>query len=158
MFVCSYYNIYSIRCRAPKAFICCSQKIEGKKMHCECDCEIKHSLARSRCTVIHIVWVFQRGFLLRPIQSAPRSAAVAMASPHASSFICLPNADKDEVTLAYAVYYGTCLGSAVVGAVGALILLGQVCCGATRRAVSKSQRNILANLAIADLLADLGEL
>lgn len=79
-----------------------------------------------------------------------------MASPHASSFICLPNADDDDVANAYLIYYSICLASALVGAVGASVLLGQVCCGGTRRAVSRSQRNILANLAIADLLADLG--
>ena len=81
-----------------------------------------------------------------------------MASPHASSFICLPYADDEDVANAYLIYYSICLASALVGAVGASMLLGQVCCGGTRRTVSRSQRNILANLAIADLLADLGNI
>ena len=80
-----------------------------------------------------------------------------MASPHASSFICLPFSSQDEVKHAYSVYYGVCLGSAAIGAPGALLFLFQVLCGEARKRISRSQRNILINLAIADLLADLGE-
>lgn len=79
-----------------------------------------------------------------------------MASPHASSFICLPFSSQDEVKHAYSVYYGVCLGSAAIGAPGALLFLFQMLCGEARKRISKSQRNILINLAIADLLADLG--
>lgn len=81
-----------------------------------------------------------------------------MASPHAPSFICLPFTDQNRVSTAYRTYYELCFVSAVAGAIGALVLLGQVLCGEARKSVSRSQRNILANLAVADLFADLGKL
>lgn len=80
-----------------------------------------------------------------------------MASPHASSFICLPFSNKDEVVHAYSVYYGVCLGSGMIGAPGSLLFLVQVLCGEASKSISRSQKNILINLAVADLLADIGK-
>lgn len=79
-----------------------------------------------------------------------------MASPHASSFICLPFTDDRQVADAYRTYYDVCLVSGIIGAIGASVMLCQVLCGGARESVSSSQRNILANLALADLLADVG--
>ena len=80
-----------------------------------------------------------------------------MASPHASSFICLPFGNDDGVAYAYRIYYWVCIGSAAIGAPGALLFLFQVLCGEASKTISKSQKNILINLAIADFMADLGE-
>ena len=81
-----------------------------------------------------------------------------MASPHASSFLCLPFSDEYNVSRAYQVYYYVCLGSGLLGAPGALLFMVQVTCGEASKMITKSQRNILVNLAVADLFADLGEL
>lgn len=81
-----------------------------------------------------------------------------MASPHASSFICLPFSDDKETKKAYEIYYYVCLGSASVGAFGAVVFLCQLMCGEVKKTVTKSQKNILVNLAISDFLADLGKI
>ena len=83
-----------------------------------------------------------------------------MASPHASSFICLPRSDKASVLDAYTAYFSVCAGSALIGVIGALLFLAQVLRlgkdpylgGATT-----SQRCILVLLAVSDILADVGE-
>lgn len=80
-----------------------------------------------------------------------------MASPHASSFLCLPFSDYQNVSAAYKVYYYVCLGSGLLGAPGAVLFLTQVTCGEASKMITRSQRNILVNLALADLFADLGE-
>ena len=82
---------------------------------------------------------------------------LAMASPHASSFMCLPFDTYQEVSDAYITYYGVCLGSGGVGTLGSFLFLFQVIWGAASKSISKSQKNILINLAIADLLADIGK-
>lgn len=81
-----------------------------------------------------------------------------MASPHASSFICLPYSNESDVLLAYTVYFGTCFGSALIGIVGAIIFLVQVVRnGREHPGSSTSQKWILIMLALSDLLADVGE-
>jgi hypothetical protein len=53
-------------------------------------------------------------------------------------------------------YYAVCLGSATIGSLGSLLFLYQVLCGAASKSISKSQKNILINLGIADFFADIG--
>jgi hypothetical protein len=82
-----------------------------------------------------------------------------MASPHASSFICLPFSNRPDVVLAHTVYFGACLWSALIGALGSLLFLFQVA-RSTQEAhpgISSTQKWILIMLAISDLFADLGE-
>ena len=81
-----------------------------------------------------------------------------MASPHASSFICLPYSDQSEIVLAHTVYFGTCLGSALIGIIGAVLFLAQVVRSTqeVHPAISNSQKWILIMLALCDLLADIG--
>ncbi len=88
-----------------------------------------------------------------------------MASPHASSFICLPFSNKSDVVTAYTVYFGVCLLSALVGIVGAILFLVQVCKVAKATedtqggaGISRSQYYILVLLAASDLCADIGGL
>ena len=81
-----------------------------------------------------------------------------MASPHASSFICLPFNDEDKTKQAYDVYYYVCLGSASVGALGSVVFFFQLLCGEVKKMITKSQKNVLINLAVSDFLADLGML
>ncbi len=91
-----------------------------------------------------------------------------MASPHASSFICLPFSNNSDVVTAYTVYFSVCLGSALVGIVGALLFLVQVCkvgrgsgdahAQAGGAGISRSQYCILVLLAVSDLCADIGGL
>ncbi len=82
-----------------------------------------------------------------------------MASPHASSFICLPYSDNADVLHAYTVYFCTCVGSALIGAVGAVLFLVQVIRNSFRHPSSSvSQKWILVMLALSDLLADIGEM
>ena len=81
-----------------------------------------------------------------------------MASPHASSFICLPFTDKNDTERAYKIHYYVCIGSATVGVIGALLFLCQLLCGNVKNMITKSQKNILVSLAVCDFLADLGEL
>lgn len=82
-----------------------------------------------------------------------------MASPHASSFICLPNSNNSDVLHAYTVYFSTCVFSALIGAVGAVIFLVQVIHNSRRHPNSSvSQKWILIMLACSDLLADIGML
>lgn len=83
-----------------------------------------------------------------------------MASPHASSFICLPFTDTDSIVDAYTVYFSVCIGSALIGVLGALLFLAQV----VRQGrdpylggAPNSQRCILILLAVSDLFADLGK-
>ena len=84
-----------------------------------------------------------------------------MASPHASSFICLPFVDHPDVVLAYTVYFSVCIGSALIGVAGALLFLSQVMRGASestyQSSSATSQRRILILLAVSDLFADIGE-
>ena len=82
-----------------------------------------------------------------------------MASPHASSFICLPFSDHSDMVTAYTVYFGVCIGSALFGVLGAVIFLVQVIRSAndTYPGKATSQRWILIMLALSDLLADLGK-
>lgn len=83
-----------------------------------------------------------------------------MASPHASSFICLPFSDHRNIVEAYTVYFAVCSGSALIGVVGALLFLAQVLrLGKDPYfgGAPNSQRCILILLAISDLLADLGK-
>ena len=80
-----------------------------------------------------------------------------MASPHASSFMCLPFDSMKEVSNAYITYYGVCLGSGCIGTLGSVLFLYQVLCGAAAKSISETQKNILINLAFADLLADIGK-
>lgn len=79
-----------------------------------------------------------------------------MASPHASSFICLPFSDKKEIVTAYTVYFSVCIGSALIGVLGASLFLYQVLRAELYRSISTSQRCILTLLAISDLFADIG--
>ena len=81
-----------------------------------------------------------------------------MASPHASSFICLPFSDHSDVVTAYTVYFSVCMGSALIGVFGAIIFLVQVIRTASEAYPGKatSQRWILIMLAVSDLCADLG--
>ena len=83
----------------------------------------------------------------------------AMASPHASSFICLPFSDHSDMVTAYTVYFGVCIGSALIGVFGAAIFLTQVIRTASDGYTGKatSQRWILIMLAVSDLFADLGK-
>lgn len=82
-----------------------------------------------------------------------------MASPHASSFICLPFSDHSDMVTAYTVYFGVCMGSALFGVFGAVIFLIQVLRSTTDAYPGKatSQRWILIMLAVSDLFADLGK-
>jgi len=81
-----------------------------------------------------------------------------MASPHASSFICLPYSNVSDVLHAYTVYFCTCIGSALIGAVGAIIFLVQVIRNSSRlQSSSSSQKWILIMLGMSDLLADIGK-
>ena len=81
-----------------------------------------------------------------------------MASPHASSFICLPYSDQADVLQAYTIYFGTCFGSAILGVVGAVIFLVQVVRnGREHPGNSTTQSWILIMMALSDLLADFGE-
>ena len=84
-----------------------------------------------------------------------------MASPHASSFICLPFSDKSDGVSAYTVYFAVCLGSALIGVIGALLFLCQVVRNAnefnSQVGAASSQRRILILLALSDLFADIGE-
>ena len=86
--------------------------------------------------------------------------AKTMASPHASSFICLPFSDHPNILDAYTVYFSVCIGSALIGVVGALLFLAQV----LRQGkdpyfggAPSSQRCILVLLAVSDVMADLGK-
>ena len=81
-----------------------------------------------------------------------------MASPHASSFMCLPFDSMKEVSNAYMTYYWVCLGSGCIGTLGSVLFLYQVLCGAAAKSISETQKNILINLAFADLLADIGKI
>jgi len=83
-----------------------------------------------------------------------------MASPHASSFICLPFTERDKIVDAYTVYFSVCIGSALIGVLGALLFLAQV----VRQGrdpylggAPNSQRCILILLAVSDLFADIGK-
>lgn len=83
-----------------------------------------------------------------------------MASPHASSFICLPFVDHPDVVLAYTVYFSVCIGSALIGVAGALLFLSQVMRNtneSTYQSSATSQRRILILLAVSDLFADIGK-
>ena len=83
-----------------------------------------------------------------------------MASPHASSFICLPFADKSDIVDAYTVYFSVCIGSALIGVLGALLFLAQVLRlgrDPYLGGAPNSQRRILILLAVSDLFADLGK-
>lgn len=82
-----------------------------------------------------------------------------MASPHASSFLCLPISDEDDddnAGKAYKMYFYVCLGSASIGALGAVSFFFQLLCGDVKKMITKTQKNVLINLAISDFLADLG--
>ncbi len=82
-----------------------------------------------------------------------------MASPHASSFICLPYSNQSDVVLAHTVYFGTCIWSALIGVLGASLFLFQVV-KSTQEAhpgISSSQKWILIMLALSDLFADIGK-
>ena len=82
-----------------------------------------------------------------------------MASPHASSFICLPYSNQSDIVLAHTVYFGTCIWSALIGILGASLFLFQVV-RTTQEAhpgISSSQKWILIMLALSDLLADIGK-
>ena len=83
-----------------------------------------------------------------------------MASPHASSFICLPFTERERIVDAYTVYFSVCIGSALIGVLGALLFLAQV----VRQGrdpylggAPNSQRCILILLAVSDLFADIGK-
>lgn len=82
-----------------------------------------------------------------------------MASPHASSFICLPYSNQSDIVLAHTVYFGTCIGSALIGILGASLFLFQVVRTSHEGypGISSSQKWILIMLALSDLLADVGE-
>lgn len=83
-----------------------------------------------------------------------------MASPHASSFICLPRSDTASVLDAYTVYFSVCTGSALIGVIGALLFLAQVLrLGKDPYfgGAPNSQRCILVLLAVSDILADVGK-
>lgn len=82
-----------------------------------------------------------------------------MASPHASSFICLPFSNKSEVLLAHTIYFGTCIWSALIGALGSVLFLFQVARSAQEAhpGISSTQKWILIMLALSDLLADIGK-
>lgn len=82
-----------------------------------------------------------------------------MASPHASSFICLPYGNQSDIVLAHTVYFGTCICSALIGVLGASLFLFQVIRSAYEEhpVTSVSQRWILIMLALSDLLADIGK-
>ena len=82
-----------------------------------------------------------------------------MASPHASSFICLPYSNQSDVVVAHTTYFGTCVGSALIGVLGAAIFLFQVVRNSQEAhpCISAAQRWILIMLALSDLLADVGE-
>ena len=83
----------------------------------------------------------------------------AMASPHASSFICLPFSDHPDIVSAYTVYFSVCTGSAIIGVVGAALFLAQVLRlgkDPYLGGAPSSQRCILVLLAVSDVCADLG--
>lgn len=82
-----------------------------------------------------------------------------MASPHASSFICLPYSNQSDIVLAHTVYFGTCICSALIGVIGASLFLFQVVRSTQELhpGISTSQQWILIMLAISDLLADIGK-
>lgn len=82
-----------------------------------------------------------------------------MASPHASSFICLPFSNQSDVVLAHTVYFGACIWSALIGIIGASLFLVQVIRSTSeaQSAISSSQKWILIMLALCDLLADVGK-
>ena len=83
-----------------------------------------------------------------------------MASPHASSFICLPYGDHPDILDAYTVYFSVCIGSALIGVVGALLFVAQVLRQGKDPYLGgapSSQRCILVFLAVSDVLADLGK-
>ena len=81
-----------------------------------------------------------------------------MASPHASSFICLPHSDSSDVVIAHTVYFSACFGSALIGVIGASLFLFQVIRSKheAHPGTSTSQRRILIMLAISDVFADIG--
>lgn len=79
-----------------------------------------------------------------------------MASPHASSFICLPFSEHKDVVTAYTVYFAVCMGSALVGVIGAALFLVQVSRSTDDPGSSITQRRLLIMLAISDLCADIG--
>lgn len=81
-----------------------------------------------------------------------------MASPHASSFICLPFSNQSDIVLAHTVYFGTCIWSALIGVLGSLLFLFQVAKSAQEAhpGISNTQKWILIMLALSDLLADMG--
>ena len=96
------------------------------------------------------------------MHSAACSAAV-MASPHASSFICLPFSYHVDVVTAHTVYFSFCIVSAALGIIGAVLFLTQIIMsGSLTKSLSlggsNSQRWILIMLAASDLLANVGEL
>ena len=82
-----------------------------------------------------------------------------MASPHASSFICLPYSNQSDIVLAHTVYFATCICSALIGIIGASVFLIQVVRSTheAHPAISNSQKWILVMLALCDLLADVGK-
>ena len=83
-----------------------------------------------------------------------------MASPHASSFICLPFDHRQRVVDAYEAYFSVCIVSALIGVLGAALFLMQIVKlgkDPYRGGAPNSQR-ILSLLAVSDLFADLGEL
>ena len=83
-----------------------------------------------------------------------------MASPHASSFICLPFSNQPDVVEAYTVYFAVCLGSALIGVVGAALFLAQVLRlgkDPYLGGAPSSQRSILLLLAVSDVCADIGK-
>ncbi len=83
-----------------------------------------------------------------------------MASPHASSFICLPFSWHVDVITAHTVYFSVCIVSAAVGIIGAVLFLTQIIISASLTKSlggSSSQRWILKMLAASDLLANIGK-
>ncbi len=83
-----------------------------------------------------------------------------MASPHASSFICLPFSYHVDVVTAHTVYFSFCILSAAVGIVGAVLFLTQIIMSASLAKSlggSSSQRWILIMLAGSDMLANVGK-
>ncbi|XP_064385154.1 G-protein coupled receptor 143-like [Halichondria panicea] len=84
-----------------------------------------------------------------------------MASPHASSFICLPFSYHVDVVTAHTVYFSFCIVSAALGIIGAVLFLTQIIMsGSLTKSLSlggsNSQRWILIMLAASDLLANVG--
>ena len=95
----------------------------------------------------------------RYVVSSCERSSLTMTSPHASSFICLPYSSNPEVALAHGIYFATCLGSALIGVVGASLFLFQVVRNHHEKhpGSSRSQMWILIMLSCSDLLADIGE-